>query len=103
MRGQVLKIVLSLLALALPSAVVGITASAEATASTPSGTLVYVKSGRVYVARADGRQARAVTPGGNGWAWPSETDSGVIAVARGRSLIAKGFNPSGGDEIYECN
>jgi hypothetical protein len=91
----------SMLALALPAALAGITASAGATAPAPSGTLVYVKAGKVYVARADGRQARAVTPAGNAWAWPSETDSGVIAVAGGRSRIVKGFNPSGGDEIYE--
>jgi hypothetical protein len=42
-----------------------------------------------------------VTSGNNGWAWPSETDAGIIAVAGGVSRINGSFDPSGGDEIYE--
>jgi PKD domain len=65
-------------------------------------TLVYVKNGTVFVSRPDGSGARAVTSGSNGWAWPSETDSGVIAVAGGLSRVVNGtFNPSGSDQIYE--
>jgi len=103
MRRHVLKMAVLLVALAVPVAVAAVAAPAGVTAAAPPGTLVYIKSGKVYVARADGSQARAVTPAGNGWAWPSETDSGIIAVAGGRSRIVKGFNPSGGDEIYELN
>ncbi|MGN6870424.1 MAG: hypothetical protein ACTHMY_18700 [Solirubrobacteraceae bacterium] len=79
------------------------TAIALAVAAAPASadTLVYVKNGAVYVAQPDGTQARAVTAANNGWAWPSETDSGIIAVAGGLSRINGSFNPSGGDEIYE--
>ena len=91
--------VIALAALVVPSALAGIAARAAA----PPGSLVFVRGGRVYVARTDGSQARPVTTAGNGWAWPSETDSGIVAVAGGRSRIVKGFNPSGSDEIYEFN
>lgn len=65
-------------------------------------SLVYVKGGSVYVARADGSGARAVTPPSKWWAWPSETDAGVIAVAGGASRIVNGtFIPSGSDQIFE--
>jgi hypothetical protein len=76
-------------------------ALAVAAAPASADTLVYVKNGTVYVAQPDGTQARAVTAANNGWAWPSETDSGIIAVAGGLSRINGSFNPSGGDQIYE--
>ena len=76
-------------------------AVAVAAAPASADTLVYVKNGTVYVAHPDGTQARAVTTGDNGWAWPSETDAGIIAVAGGLSRINGSFNPSGGDQIYE--
>ncbi|HZQ66250.1 MAG TPA: hypothetical protein VFA66_13595 [Gaiellaceae bacterium] len=75
--------------------------SAFGSASAPAGTLVYVKGGRVYVARTDGTQARPVTKAGNGWVWPSETDRGVIAVAGGLPRTTATFDSSGGDLIYE--
>jgi hypothetical protein len=65
-------------------------------------TMVYVKGGQVYVANADGSGARAVTPQSQWWAWPSETDAGVIAVAGGASRVVNGaYNPSGSDQIFE--
>jgi hypothetical protein len=76
-------------------------AVAAAPASASADTLVYVKSGAVYVAQPDGTQPRVIAPAGNGWAWPSETDSGIIAVAGGLSRVDGSFNPSGSDEIYE--
>jgi hypothetical protein len=76
-------------------------ALAVAAAPASADTLVYVENGTVYVAQQDGTQARAVTTGSNGWAWPSETDSGVIAVAGGLPRIDGSFDPSGGDQIYE--
>ncbi len=100
MRGRCLKTGLwaaALAALSVPSALAGSSARAGA----PAGSLVFVKGGRVYVARADGSLARPVTTGGNGWAWPSETDSGVIAVAGGKPRIVNNFDASGSDEIYE--
>ncbi|MCO5316313.1 MAG: hypothetical protein M9938_09165 [Solirubrobacterales bacterium] len=78
---------------------VALTLLIAATASADS--LVYVKQGSVYIAQPDGSQARAITSANGGWAWPSETDSGVIAVAGDHSRIGGGFNPSGGDQIYE--
>lgn len=70
--------------------------------SAQADTMVYVKDGYVYVANADGSSARAVTPQSQWWAWPSETDNGVIAVAGTASRIVNGtFNPSGSDQIYE--
>lgn len=64
-------------------------------------SLVYVKQGAVHVAQPNGSKARTVTSANGGWAWPSETDGGIIAVAGGRSRISGSFNPSGGDQIYE--
>ena len=89
--------VAALAVLGVPTAL----ASSGGRSAAPAGSLVFVKAGRVYVARTDGTQARPVTPGGNGWAWPSETDRGIIAVAGGKPRIVKGFDPSGSDEIYE--
>jgi hypothetical protein len=76
-------------------------ALAVAAAPASADTLVYVKNGSVYVAQPDGTHARAVITGDNGWAWPSETDAGIIAVAGGLPRINGSFNPSGGDQIYE--
>jgi len=78
-----------------------ILALAAAAAPAAADTLVYVKNGNVYVSQRDGTQARAITTAANGWAWPSETDAGIIAVAGGLPRISGTFNPSGGDEIYE--
>ena len=49
----------ALAALVVPSALAGSTTGAAA----PAGALVFVKSGRVYVARTDGSQARPVSTG----------------------------------------
>jgi hypothetical protein len=78
---------------------VGGLGTAAAAAST--GSLVYVKDGTVYAAQSDGTQARAIAGGDNGWAWPSETDGGIIAVAGGLSRTDGEFNPSGSDQIFE--
>lgn len=84
----------ALLATALTGAVAASSAAAD--------SLVYVKNGTVYVSQRDGSQARAVTTGSNGWAWPSEADNGDIAVAGGVSRVVNGtFDPSGSDQIYE--
>jgi hypothetical protein len=92
---------LALGAIGLISVAVAVGASGIAEASASAGSLVYVKDGNVYVAQSDGTQARAITAGDNGWAWPSETDGGIIAVAGGVSRTDGQFNPSGSDQIYE--
>lgn len=65
-------------------------------------TMVYVKGGYVYVANADGSGARAVTPQSQWWAWPSQSDSGTIAVAGGAERVNPGgtTESSGSSEIY---
>lgn len=73
------------------------------TAATASAdTLVYVKSGYVYVANADGSGARPVSPQSDWWKWPSESDGGTIAVAGGAAGVNSGGSTetSGSSEIY---
>src|SRR5689334_24970924 len=74
-----------------------------AAAPASADTLVYVKNGGVYVAQPDGSQARPIITTNNDWAWPSETDGGIIAVAGGLPRTDGTFDPSGSDEIYEFN
>lgn len=50
-----------------------------APAAAQADSLVFVKGGRVQVARANGSQSRPVSPSGH-WEWPSESDGGRIAV-----------------------
>jgi hypothetical protein len=71
--------------------------------SASADTLVYVKNGGVYLAQPDGTQARPIITTNNDWAWPSETDAGIIAVAGGLPRTDGTFDPSGSDEIYEFN
>ncbi len=75
---------------------------AAAASAARADTLVYVKSGSVYVANPDGSQARAVTPPSQWWAWPSESDNGTIAVAGGAERVNPGgaSESSGSSEIY---
>ena len=65
-------------------------------------TLVYVKSGYVYLANPNGSSARAVTPQSGWWKWPSESDNGTIAVAGGAARVNSGGSTesSGSSEIY---
>ena len=92
------------------SKVTGLTVAAAAAVALPiaaapasADTLVYVKNGGVYLAQPDGTQARPIITTNNDWAWPSETDAGIIAVAGGLPRTDGTFNPSGSDEIYEFN
>ena len=62
--------------------------------------LVYVKNGGVYLAQPTARRARPIITTNNDWAWPSETDAGMIAVAGGLPRTDGTFNPSGSDEVY---
>jgi hypothetical protein len=93
-----------------PSRLTGLVVAAAAALASPiaaapasADTLVYVTNGGVYLAQPDGTQARPIVTTNNDWAWPSETDAGIIAVAGGLPRTDGGFNPSGSDEIYEFN
>ncbi len=66
-------------------------------------SLVYVKGGHVYVANADGSQARSVTPQSGSWAWPSESDNGKIAVAGGAEGTNGTIETSGSSNVYLFN
>ena len=94
---------LALVAVGLISIAVAVGGTGEAEAAAAAGSLVFVKDGSIYAADSDGTQARAITADDNGWAWPSETDAGIIAAAGGLSRTDGTFNPSGGDQIYEFN
>ncbi|HEX3618588.1 MAG TPA: hypothetical protein VHU61_18725 [Solirubrobacteraceae bacterium] len=65
-------------------------------AAAPAGadSLVYVAGGQVYVAAADGSQARAVSPQGR-WAWPSESDQGTIAALSTANYYVYEFDQQG--------
>ncbi|AIY16929.1 hypothetical protein GUY44_16405 [Pimelobacter simplex] len=61
-------------------------AAPAAPSSTAAGTLTYVKGHNVWVARADGTQARQVTTGGTAatpWRSPTSSDDGHIVAGRG--------------------
>jgi hypothetical protein len=89
------------IALTVPATVT--VALAIAAVPAAADTLVYVKNGGVYLAQPDGTQARPIITTNNDWAWPSETDAGIIAVAGGLPRTDGTFDPSGSDEIYEFN
>jgi hypothetical protein len=65
------------------------TTAARSAAGT-SGTLVYIKASNVWIARGDGSHARRVTRNGTHdqpYHSPSESDGGMIAVARGSVIV----------------
>ena len=64
----------------------------EAPSSTTgtSGSIVYVKSANLFIARGDGTHARRLTTDGTTdrpYSSPSESDAGVIAAARGSRIV----------------
>lgn len=69
-------------------------------AATPSGQLVFVKNGDVWVSRPDGSGQVRVTTGG-GYADPSMSDTGRIAAIRDHSVVV--LRPDGaGDLSFRC-
>lgn len=76
-------------------------AAAVAPGVAGADSLVFVKDAQVYVANADGSQARPVTARST-WAWPSESDNGTIAVAGGDERVNPGgtTESSGASEVY---
>jgi PKD repeat protein len=64
-------------------------------------SVVYLKDGNVWIAKADGSGARQFTQYAYNWAWPSEDDSGnVVAVGGLQRNNPDGSDSSGSSEIY---
>jgi hypothetical protein len=76
-------------------------AAALAPGGALADTMVYVKGGYPYVANADGAGARTVTSQQSSyWAWPSESDTGTIAVAGGAPGTDGTTESSGSTQIF---
>ena len=74
-----------------------VAASLFATAAANADSIVYMKSGEVWIADTDGSSARQFTLHPFHWAWPSEADDGTIVAAGG-----DGHRPYGvaGSDLY---
>lgn len=99
------RMLLGIGALAAVAATPVVLPTAGAVASTVAsgpGSLVYVKADRVYVANTDASSSHPVTSASPWWAWPSQSSSGVIAVAGGAERVNPGgtTESSGSSEIY---
>jgi hypothetical protein len=82
------------------ASVITLGAASPASAAT-TGSIVYLKNGYVWIARADGTHARQFTKHQLDWSSPSEANNGVIVVAGGLSRVNKGgTDSSGSSEIY---
>ena len=70
-------------------------------AAAPQGSIVYLKSGNVWIAHADGTQARQFTLHANNWSSPTEADNGTVVVAGGKPRTnPDGSTSEAGAEIY---
>lgn len=78
-----------------------LTATGTASAATAGDAIVYLKSGKVWIAAADGSHAHAFTKAAYNWSSPSEDDNGDIVVVGGlQRTNADGTDSSGSDSIY---
>jgi hypothetical protein len=84
---------LKILVALLGALVVSLVASAGAGAD----SIVFMKSGEVWIAHSDGSGARPFTLNPFHWAWPSEADDGTIVVAGGDGHAPYGFP---GSDLY---
>jgi hypothetical protein len=83
-------------------------ACAAAVAAAPgiarADSLLYARSGQVWIAHADGSAARQVTSSANNWAWPSMADDGTVYAAGGLSRInSDGSDSDGSDAVYHLD
>ena len=70
-------------------------------AATPQGSIVYLKNRNVWIAHADGTNARQFTLHPYNWSSPSEADNGTVVVAGGlRRTNPDGSTSEAGSEIY---
>lgn len=77
--------------------VVGVALSLAVPAVAGADSIVYLKSGQVWIAQPDGSGARQLTASANHWGWPSEADDGTVVVAGGTMQAAWG---SDGSQLY---
>jgi PKD domain len=76
-------------------------AGAGPAAAAGSDSLVYLKGGRVWIARGDGTGARPFTTAAYNWSSPSEDDNGNVVVVGGLARVnADGTDSGGSSEIY---
>lgn len=76
-------------------------AGAGPAAAAGSDSLVYLKSGRVWIANSDGTGARPFTTGTYNWSSPSEDDNGDVVVLGGLARVnPDGSDSDGSSEIY---
>ncbi len=68
-----------------------------ATAAAGADSIVYIKSGEVWIAHTDGSGARQFTLRPFHWGWPSEADNGTIVAAGGDAHGPYGF---AGSDLY---
>src|SRR6185437_13421308 len=66
-------------------------------------SLVYMRDGEVWIAHADGSDAKQVTGQANNWSWPTEDDAGNILVAGGQGGVRAGVEDTPGSEIYRIS
>ena len=75
--------------------------SVPASVPASAGSIVYLKGGNVWIARADGSHARQFTKHKFNWSSPSEADNGTVVVAGGLARInSGGTDSSGSSELY---
>ncbi len=68
--------------------------SLAATAAASADSIVYMKSGEVWIAHADGSGPRQFTLHSYDWAWPSEADNGTVVAAGGPASSSGGIPAS---------
>lgn len=89
---------------ALPAALISAVVSFAGAAFPPASSadsLVYIKDGEIWISHNDGAAPHQVTRQPNGWAWPSEADSGMVVATGGLPrTFSDGSQTSGSSEIY---
>jgi hypothetical protein len=76
-------------------------AAAQPASAAVRGSIVFMKNGNVWIARADGTHARQFTKAQYNWFSPSESDNGTVVVGGGLARTnPDGTDSSGSSEIY---
>jgi hypothetical protein len=93
--------IVGLVLVVLTSLVSAAAGAGRAVAVTSGDSLVFLKGGRVWIARANGTGARAFTTGRYHWSSPSEDDHGNVVVLGGLPRTnPSGTDSDGSDQIF---